>query len=433
MYTLKNKRNSGITLIALVITIIVLLILAGVSITMITGNNSILKQATSASRETTHANVYEQLQLKAAEYYLGKNSGDVTEGTLIAYLQSGSKPTISEELGEGSGKYQIYVENLLGTTPIYGKGTASGSDTSTYKDVYILEKVESPEGASINNTKIASTKPIRIAANSQASGQSINYTVKYYGTETGSSNGKTIGNIGDTEGVSLSDIEKLKIYFNGNTYDNLHEDTESGKEVWKDNPQIGVKGKDLSFIMVEGYESEDGKYFYAYIKYKTKIYKVKRNNSESYTYTDDIVEATLTGTKGLGKLDGKDVFITEDGIITDLWSKVEDDEYGTLYVIGVLNDKDYYKPDGTLVRLEHYIYVDVGSSKNIKETDFIYKIYKVAEDEDLEYISNDTNIATVDSEGNVTGINGGDTKLTITGKKSGKTIDVMIRVQRPIN
>ena len=145
---------------------------------MITGNNSILDQATSASRETTHANVYEQLQLKAAEYYLGKNSGDVTEGTLIAYLQSGSKPIISEELGEGSGKYQIYVENLLGTTPTYGKGTASGSDTSTYKDVYILEKVESPEGASINNTKIASTKPIRIAANSQESGQSINYTVK---------------------------------------------------------------------------------------------------------------------------------------------------------------------------------------------------------------------------------------------------------------
>ena len=39
----KFKYNiNGITLIALVITIIVLLILAGVSITMLTGNNGIL-------------------------------------------------------------------------------------------------------------------------------------------------------------------------------------------------------------------------------------------------------------------------------------------------------------------------------------------------------------------------------------------------------
>lgn len=38
----KMKENTGITLIALVITIIVLLILAGVSISMLTGNNGIL-------------------------------------------------------------------------------------------------------------------------------------------------------------------------------------------------------------------------------------------------------------------------------------------------------------------------------------------------------------------------------------------------------
>ena len=38
----KQRNNTGITLIALVITIIVLLILAGVSIAMLTGNNGIL-------------------------------------------------------------------------------------------------------------------------------------------------------------------------------------------------------------------------------------------------------------------------------------------------------------------------------------------------------------------------------------------------------
>ena len=39
----KIEKNGGITLIALVITIIVLLILAAISITMLTGDNSILK------------------------------------------------------------------------------------------------------------------------------------------------------------------------------------------------------------------------------------------------------------------------------------------------------------------------------------------------------------------------------------------------------
>ena len=48
----KNKANKGITLIALVITIIVLLILAGVSIAMLTGENGILAQATNAREKT---------------------------------------------------------------------------------------------------------------------------------------------------------------------------------------------------------------------------------------------------------------------------------------------------------------------------------------------------------------------------------------------
>ena len=38
---IKEKHNKGITLIALVITIIVLLILAGVSISLVVGNNGV--------------------------------------------------------------------------------------------------------------------------------------------------------------------------------------------------------------------------------------------------------------------------------------------------------------------------------------------------------------------------------------------------------
>ena len=57
------KKNKGITLIALVITIIVLLILAGVSIATLTGNNGILSQAQKASEETKIAEEKEQIGL----------------------------------------------------------------------------------------------------------------------------------------------------------------------------------------------------------------------------------------------------------------------------------------------------------------------------------------------------------------------------------
>lgn len=49
---MKNKRNNGITLIALVVTIIVLLILAGISIAMLSGNNGILQRTTEAKEQT---------------------------------------------------------------------------------------------------------------------------------------------------------------------------------------------------------------------------------------------------------------------------------------------------------------------------------------------------------------------------------------------
>ena len=67
MHKLKNKKlenERGITLIALVITIIVLLILAGVSIAMLTGPNGLLTQADEARTETDVAGAREKIQLE---------------------------------------------------------------------------------------------------------------------------------------------------------------------------------------------------------------------------------------------------------------------------------------------------------------------------------------------------------------------------------
>ena len=71
-----NKEEKGITLIALVITIIVLLILAGVAIAMLSGENGILKKAAEAKTETEKGQEKEETALATAEfttYFLTNN------------------------------------------------------------------------------------------------------------------------------------------------------------------------------------------------------------------------------------------------------------------------------------------------------------------------------------------------------------------------
>ncbi len=70
MYQEKERKNEkGITLIALIITIIVLLILAGVSISMVVGENGILNHATRSSIETEKAKIKESIELEVMGSY----------------------------------------------------------------------------------------------------------------------------------------------------------------------------------------------------------------------------------------------------------------------------------------------------------------------------------------------------------------------------
>ena len=87
------KGNKGITLIALVITIIVLLILAGVSIAMLTGENSILSRGSQASAENQLGAANDAVSLyvaeKVAEFYENayvSNKADVLQAGLNGYL-----------------------------------------------------------------------------------------------------------------------------------------------------------------------------------------------------------------------------------------------------------------------------------------------------------------------------------------------------------
>ncbi len=82
------RRNKGITLIALVITIIVLLILAAVSIATLTGENGILSQANKAKIETRGASVEEECNLWKINQEMDNKTTEETAQTLQELLDS---------------------------------------------------------------------------------------------------------------------------------------------------------------------------------------------------------------------------------------------------------------------------------------------------------------------------------------------------------
>ena len=83
---MKRLNDKGITLIALVITIIVLLILAGVSIATLTGDNGILTRTSDADVETRAASVEERKNVwkteKQTDNYVGENTAQTLEELL---------------------------------------------------------------------------------------------------------------------------------------------------------------------------------------------------------------------------------------------------------------------------------------------------------------------------------------------------------------
>ena len=92
----KGRREKGITLIALVITIIVLIILAGVSIATLTGDNGILTQASDAKIMTEIAEVKERVQTDILGEQAG-NNGELTKSKFIEILNRYFKDVPTEE------------------------------------------------------------------------------------------------------------------------------------------------------------------------------------------------------------------------------------------------------------------------------------------------------------------------------------------------
>ena len=90
------KGHKGITLIALVVTIVVLLILAGVSIAMLGGNNGIITQAQKAKDSNTTGQIKEEVELAYSSVCTDLSTGEITEDKFAEKLGEELGITVSE-------------------------------------------------------------------------------------------------------------------------------------------------------------------------------------------------------------------------------------------------------------------------------------------------------------------------------------------------
>ena len=167
-------KNKGITLIALVVTIVVLLILAGITISLVFGENGIISKSKNAKEQTEISKVREQLELAKGPEYI-----------------------------EGNGKYnpdsyfeRIEVEGIIGNKDIdvieNGDGTYEVTTTSGYifkitlvpskdnvEDIQI-EHIGKVDGPRIRNLKVTNktTNSITVEVET-ANAEGATYTYYY--------------------------------------------------------------------------------------------------------------------------------------------------------------------------------------------------------------------------------------------------------------
>ena len=158
---MKTKEMKGITLVALVVTIVVLLILAGVSINTVLGEDGIIKKAKEAAEATKRASAEEEMNRLVLEYQLASNDETlesflqekVTEGRIDGVTDNGDGTITITKKVEGK-DYTITVKKPAASTPSVkvgairvvsdstGAGTSLG-EASTRKGTTLYIMIES--------------------------------------------------------------------------------------------------------------------------------------------------------------------------------------------------------------------------------------------------------------------------------------------------
>lgn len=122
----QEKRNNqkGVTLVALVVTIIILIILAGVSINLLLGENGIITQAQKAKEDTEQAKIEEEKALNSVYGYLNIDPNNYV------------RPEEMESLREEFNQFKVSIAQA-----VTNKGIETSSTDTVEKMVENIGKI----------------------------------------------------------------------------------------------------------------------------------------------------------------------------------------------------------------------------------------------------------------------------------------------------
>ena len=136
---MKTKEMKGITLVALVVTIVVLLILAGVSINAVVGDNGIIKKAQQSANLSKEAEAKEVINRAILEFSLSKGY-ETLKDFLQTKIENGTIDNV-EDNSDGTlkiWKNGYFVDNVKNrTNSSKGDGENSGGSTGDVEDKII--------------------------------------------------------------------------------------------------------------------------------------------------------------------------------------------------------------------------------------------------------------------------------------------------------
>ena len=115
---MKSKEENAITLVALIVTIIILLVLAGIAIATLGGENGLFARVKQAKKAHIQAEMQEQLTLALNELQLDKKGNasldDVTQDWINTVISSDYSPTIKEDASLNGKLVVMNKSNITG-------------------------------------------------------------------------------------------------------------------------------------------------------------------------------------------------------------------------------------------------------------------------------------------------------------------------------
>lgn len=210
------QSNKGITMIALIVTILVLLILASVGVVMILGDGGILNKASSSKEETEKGEALEHLKIEIMDANTNKISTENNKLTLndVKSLLSVDSEVQDLELVQGDAQGNYYVIGRINNNDFYIDSNLNIN----------LEKLDINYNSTLTGQTITSDSIINAISNTKITTgyytlniNSISYNIHLYvydGDQTWDS--MTFGDANDVATASAEATNMVVVKVNGN-------------------------------------------------------------------------------------------------------------------------------------------------------------------------------------------------------------------------